>query len=52
MFSGKFRSHRVSAELRLWRHVARQEYGTKQVEAIAVEESRRWLVITVLVKYF
>jgi hypothetical protein len=27
-------------------------YATKQVEAIAVEEGQRWLVITVLVKYF
>jgi hypothetical protein len=29
-----------------------KRYATKQVEAIAVEEGRRWLVITVLVKYF
>jgi hypothetical protein len=29
-----------------------KRYGTKQVEAIAVEESHRWLVITVVVKYF
>jgi hypothetical protein len=34
---------------RVWRG---RQYGTKQVEAIAVEENRRWLVITVLVKYF
>jgi hypothetical protein len=33
----------------LWRG---KQYGTKQIEAIAVEENRRWLVITVLVKYF
>ena len=33
----------------MWRG---RRYGTKQVEAIAVEEGRRWLVITVLVKYF
>jgi hypothetical protein len=29
-----------------------KRYGTKQVEAVAIEESGRWLVITVLVKYF
>ena len=29
-----------------------KQYATKQVEAIAVEESQRWLVITILVKYF
>jgi hypothetical protein len=33
----------------MWRD---RRYGTKQIEAIAVEESRRWLVITVVVKYF
>jgi hypothetical protein len=27
-------------------------YGTKQVEAIAVDQNRRWLVITVLARYF
>lgn len=27
-------------------------YGTKQLEVYAVEESKRWLVITVIVKYF
>jgi hypothetical protein len=27
-------------------------YATKQIEAVAVEEADRWLVITVLVKYF
>jgi hypothetical protein len=29
-----------------------RRYGTKQIETIVVEESQRWLVITVLVKYF
>lgn len=29
-----------------------RRYATKQVEAYAVEEEKRWLVITVLVKYF
>jgi Domain of unknown function (DUF4258) len=33
----------------LWRG---RRYGTKQIEAFAVEESGRWLVVTVLVKYF
>jgi hypothetical protein len=33
----------------IWRG---KRYATKQVEAIAIEEPRRWLVITVLVKYF
>jgi hypothetical protein len=34
---------------RVWRG---RRYGTKQVEAIAIEERAGWLVITVLVKYF
>ena len=29
-----------------------RHYATKQVEAIAVEDGRGWLVVTVLVKYF
>jgi hypothetical protein len=29
-----------------------QRYANKQVEAYAVEESGRWIVITVLVKFF
>jgi hypothetical protein len=29
-----------------------KRYATKQVEVVAVEEGGRWLVITVLVKYF
>jgi hypothetical protein len=29
-----------------------RKYATKQVEAIAVDEGNRWLVITVLAKYF
>ena len=29
-----------------------KNYGTKQIEAFAVEEDRDWLVITVIVKYF
>jgi len=29
-----------------------RRYATKQVEAYAVEENGRWVVITVLVKYF
>lgn len=33
----------------LWRG---RRYGTKQVEAYAVEEGSGWLVITVLVKFF
>jgi hypothetical protein len=33
----------------MWRG---KRYATKQIEAIAVEENQRWLVITVLVKYF
>ena len=33
----------------LWRG---RRYATKQVEAIAVEEQGRWLVITVIAKYF
>jgi hypothetical protein len=33
----------------LWRG---KRYGTKQIEAYAVQESGRWLVITVLVRYF
>jgi Domain of unknown function (DUF4258) len=33
----------------MWRG---KQYATKQVEVIAVEENQRWLVITILVKYF
>ena len=33
----------------IWRG---RQYATKQIEAIAVEEAGRWLVITVLVKFF
>jgi hypothetical protein len=33
----------------IWRD---RQYATKQLEAMAIEESGRWLVITVLVKYF
>jgi hypothetical protein len=33
----------------LWRG---QRYATKQVEAVAVEEPGRWLVITVIAKYY
>lgn len=33
----------------LWRG---RRYATKQVEAIAVQERGRWLVITVIAKYF
>lgn len=33
----------------LWRG---RRYGTKQVEAYAIEEGGGWLVITVLVKFF
>lgn len=33
----------------LWRG---RRYGTKQVEAIAVEEAGGWLVLTVWTKYF
>jgi hypothetical protein len=33
----------------MWRG---KRYGTKQIEALAVEESGHWLVITVLVRYF
>lgn len=33
----------------LWRGRA---FGTKQIEAFAVEEDAEWLVITVIVKYF
>jgi len=29
-----------------------RSYGTKQVEAFAVAEEGRWLVITVIVRYF
>ena len=29
-----------------------RHYATKQVEAIAVEDGRGWLVITMLVKFF
>jgi hypothetical protein len=29
-----------------------RNYATKQAEAIAVDEGNRWLVITVLAKYF
>jgi hypothetical protein len=29
-----------------------RRYATKQLEVVAVEEGGRWLVITVLVKYF
>ena len=29
-----------------------RRYGTKQVEAIAIEEAGRWLVLTVWTKYF
>jgi hypothetical protein len=29
-----------------------KDYSTKQIEAYAVEEQDRWLVITVIVKYF
>jgi hypothetical protein len=32
----------------MWRG---KQYATKQIDAIAVEEDLRWLVITVLVKY-
>ena len=34
-------------------HVWRgKRYATKQVEAIAVEEASRWVVITVIARYF
>ena len=33
----------------LWRG---RQYATKQVEAIAIEEEGRWLVLTVWTKYF
>jgi hypothetical protein len=33
----------------LWRG---RRYATKQVEAIAVEDGGRWLVITVIAKYY
>ena len=33
----------------IWRG---RRYATKQVEVLAVDEDGRWLVITVLVKYF
>ena len=33
----------------LWRD---RRYGTKQIEALAVEEDGNWIVITVLVKFF
>ena len=33
----------------LWRN---RQFGTKQIEAFAVQESDEWLVITVIVKYF
>lgn len=33
----------------MWRG---KRYRTKQIEVFAVEESARWLVITVLVRYF
>lgn len=33
----------------IWRG---RRYATKQIEALAVDEGDRWLVITVLVKYF
>ena len=29
-----------------------KKYSTKQVEAYAVQEQNRWLVVTVIVKYF
>jgi hypothetical protein len=29
-----------------------KRYATKQIEAFAVEENGRWIVITVLVRYF
>jgi hypothetical protein len=29
-----------------------KRYGTKQIEAFAVEEGGHWLVITVVVRYF
>ena len=29
-----------------------RSYGTKQVEALAVEEDGRWVVITVIVRFF
>ncbi len=30
----------------------RRRYSSKQVEAYAVEENERWLVITVVIRYF
>lgn len=33
----------------LWQQ---RRYATKQVEAFAVQEASRWLVITVVVRYF
>ncbi len=33
----------------LWRG---RRYATKQVEAVAVKEQSRWLVITVIARYF
>ena len=33
----------------IWRG---KRYANKQIEAIAVEEHGRWIVVTVLVKYF
>lgn len=51
-FSAKFGRtgfRRNFAYNRQWRG---RGYGTKQVEAIAVEDGDGWLVITVLVKFF
>ena len=33
----------------IWR---RKKYATKQIEAYAVKEPDRWLIITIIVKYF
>jgi hypothetical protein len=33
----------------LWRG---RQYATKQLEVLAVEEAGRWIVVTVVVKYF
>ena len=33
----------------MWRG---RTYGTKQVEVFAVEEAERWIVVTVIVKFF
>ena len=51
-FTAKFGRSGFRRNFAYNKHWRGRLYGTKQVEAIAIEEGEGWLVITVLVKFF